>query len=155
MKYSIDTSSILDGWRRYYPPDVIPGLWEKLEDLIENQSLIATEEVLHELEKKEGDTAHKWAKKHREMFIPIDDKIQIEVANILSTHKKLIDTRKNRSAADPFVIALAKLEHCKVVTGEKPTNNLDRPNIPDVCKAMGINCIDLVQLCREQKWVFN
>jgi hypothetical protein len=25
VRYSIDTSAILDGWRRYYPPDVFPG----------------------------------------------------------------------------------------------------------------------------------
>ena len=155
MKYSIDTSAILDGWQRYYPPDVIPGLWEKLEELIDKGDLIATEEVLIELKKKEGDVAYKWAKKHDQMFIPIDSKIQIEVTKILGSHRKLIDTRKNRSAADPFVIALAIVENCKVVTGERPTTSLTRPHIPDVCRAMNVPWIDLVQLCREQGWTFN
>lgn len=155
MKYSIDTSAILDGWRRYYPPDVIPGLWSELAELIGKGELIATEEVLHELEKKEGDAAYKWAKKHEMMFIPINQEIQIEVRKILAGYKKLIDTRKNRSAADAFVIALAKIENCKVVTGERPANSLKRPKIPDVCRAMGLPWIDLVQLCREQKWVFS
>lgn len=50
MKYSIDTSSILDGWRRYYPPDVFQQLWTRLDDLIAEGSLRATEEVLVELE---------------------------------------------------------------------------------------------------------
>ena len=54
MKYSIDTSSILTGWRRTYPPDIFPTLWEKLDELIAEQILIATEEVLHELEKKDN-----------------------------------------------------------------------------------------------------
>lgn len=130
------------------------GLWEKLEELIDGGSLRATEEVLLELEKKEGDAAYRWAKKHKSLFVPIDDRIQVEVAEILQAHKKLIDTRKNRSGADPFVIALARLEQCKVVTAEKPTNRIHRPNIPDVCKAMGILCIDLVQLCRDEKWTF-
>ncbi|MCK5602211.1 DUF4411 family protein, partial [Candidatus Pacearchaeota archaeon] len=75
MKYCIDTSAILDGWVRYYPPDVVPGLWEKLENLISNGQLIATEEVLYELEKKKDDV-YKWAKKHEKMFVPIDEKIQ-------------------------------------------------------------------------------
>jgi len=69
--------------------------------------------------------------------------------------EKLIDTRKNRSGADPFVIALAKVEGCGVVTGEKPTNHPERPKIPDVCRAIGIPCINILQLCREQKWVFD
>ena len=55
MRYSIDTSAILDGWRRYYPPDTFPGLWDKLDSLIEEGHLAATEEVLIELEKKDDD----------------------------------------------------------------------------------------------------
>jgi hypothetical protein len=53
LKYSIDTSAILDAWTRYYPPDVMPGLWKQLEELVDNGQLLATEEVLYELEKKE------------------------------------------------------------------------------------------------------
>ena len=49
MKYSIDTSSILEGWRRHYPLDVFPGLWDQLDSLIADGDLRSTEEVLHEL----------------------------------------------------------------------------------------------------------
>ncbi|HDN65461.1 MAG TPA: DUF4411 family protein [Methanosarcinales archaeon] len=52
-------------------------------------------------------------------------------------------------------MALAKVKGCGVVTGEKPTNRPDRPNIPDVCRAIDIPCINILQLCREQKWVFD
>jgi O-methyltransferase involved in polyketide biosynthesis len=154
LKYSIDTSAILDGWVRYYPPDVLPALWERLAGLIENGKIIATEEVLYELEKK-SDDAYKWAKSHDKMFIEIDEETQTAVSEILSKHKKLIGERKNRSMCDPFVIALAKVKSCKVITAEKPTNNPERPNIPDVCNALGIPCITLLELCREQKWVFS
>jgi len=93
LKYSIDTSAILDAWVRGFPPDVVPGLWKQLEELIDNGQLIATEEVLYELEKKEDD-AYKWAKNHKNMFIPTDEMIQLAVIEILRDHKKLIDTRK-------------------------------------------------------------
>ncbi len=89
------------------------------------------------------------------MFVETDEDIQLEVSKILSTHKKLIDTRKNRSCADPFVIALAKTHECTVVTGEGSTNSINRPNIPDVCSAIDVPCINLLQLCREQGWVFS
>ncbi len=154
MKYSIDTSAILDAWTRYYPPDVMPGLWKQLEELVDNGQLLATEEVLYELEKKE-DNVYKWAKIHRNMFVPTSEKIQLAVIEILRDHKKLIDTRKNRSGADPFVIALAKVEDCTVITGEKPTNQPERPKIPDICRAIDIPCINILQLCRAQKWVFD
>ncbi len=154
MKYSIDTSAILDAWVRYYPPDVMPGLWEKLEELIQRGDLIASKEVLVELEKKDDD-AYKWAKKNIDMFREIDNDIQFAVTKILKEHKRLIDTRKSRSMADPFVIGLAMVENCKVVTAEKPTNNLEKPNIPDVCNALEIPCISILELCREQNWRFN
>lgn len=153
MKYSIDTSAILDGWRRYYPPDVFPQVWSKIDELIDSGVLIATEEVLSELDKKD-DEVYKWAKEHSSMFIPIDAAIQIEVSGILRAHKKLIDDRKNRSGADPFVIALARIKNCTVLTGERPSNSNNRPHIPDVCSALGIRWVNMLEMFREQGWVF-
>jgi len=153
MRYSIDTSALLDAWVRYYPPDVIPGLWKKLEELIQADRIIATKEVLIELEKKEDDV-YRWAKKQMKMFREIDANIQLIVRDILRDYRRLVDTRKSRSMADPFVIALAKVENCKVITAEKPTNNLEKPNIPDVCHALGIPCITILELCREENWKF-
>lgn len=154
MKYSIDTSAILDGWRRYYPREIFPGLWDRLEALIRAGHLRATEEVLRELEKRDDDVLA-WASKQDGFSIPIDDDIQDDVSAILRDHPKLIDTRKNRSAADPFVIALARTRRCIVVTGEGPTGSLERPNIPDVCDAVGTRCMSLVDLIRTEGWTFN
>ena len=55
MRYGIDTSALLDAWVRYYPPDVFASIWEKLSQVAANGTLIATEEVLFELEKKDDD----------------------------------------------------------------------------------------------------
>lgn len=153
MKYSIDTSALLDGWRRHYSPDVFPGVWEGLDELIENGSLRATEEVLTELERKDDDV-YAWARQRPDLFVAIDDRIQIAVGDILSTHERLLDTRANRSAADPFVIALARIEQCTVVTGERATGSANRPHIPDVCRDLGIPAIPLLQLLRAEGWRF-
>jgi len=155
LKYSIDTSAFLDGWVRYYPPDTFPGLWLRIEELIEEGHLRATEEVLHELEKKHDDV-YAWAKERKDaLSVPIDDRIQPAVSAILEDFEKLLDTRKNRSAADPFVIALAQIEGCTVVTGEGTTGSLNRPNIPDVCSGLGVPCISLLQLIRREGWTFS
>jgi len=151
--YSIDTSAILDGYLRYYPPDVFPDIWSGMDGLIKAGRLRATEEVLIELEKRD-DGVHKWAKKRKKLFVPIDDRTQQSVSSILADHEKLVDTRKNRSSADPFVIGLAVVEGLVVVTGERPTGALERPNIPDVCTALGARCIGLLQLFREEGWRF-
>lgn len=152
--YSIDTSAILDGWWRFYPPDVFPKLWEKLDELINVGELKATEVVLFELERKD-DEVYDWVKNRPKLFIPIDIKIQEVVSNILQDYERLVDTRKNRTSADAFVIALALINEACVITGELPSNNINKPKIPDVCRALGIRYINLVSLMREQGWVFN
>jgi predicted nucleic acid-binding protein len=101
LKYSIDTSAILDAWTRYYPPDVMPGLWKQLEELVDNGQLLATEEVLYELEKKE-DNVYKWAKIHRNMFVPTSEKIQLAVIEILRDHKKTHRYQKKSIGCRPF-----------------------------------------------------
>ncbi len=47
--FCIDTCALIDLWRRYYPPDVFPGLWADIEKLIGQGRLIAPREVLEEL----------------------------------------------------------------------------------------------------------
>jgi len=152
LTYSIDTSALLDGWQRYYPPDVFPGLWKRIDELIEAGELVATEEVLIELEKKD-DELLKWAKERESMFVPLDYDIQAAAAAILRDHPMLLNAKKNRSAADPFVIAVAKCYGCCVVTGETPSNKIEKPKIPDVCEVLGIRWIRLLDLFREQGWV--
>jgi hypothetical protein len=151
MQYSIDTSSLIDAWVRYYAPDVFPGWWILFEDSIQKGLVRASQPVLLDLEKKD-DAIHVWAKGHPQLFVSIDGDIQKEVTNILATYPRLVENRKNRSASDPFVIALARQHDANVITGENPTGKLDKPNIPDVCQAMNIPCISLLKFMRDMKW---
>lgn len=153
MKCSVDTSALVNGWQKYYPPDAFPSLWEKLGELFDQEWLVATEEVKHELEKKD-DELLKWAKARPKMFVSIDCMIQVAVKEILANHPRLLDTKKNRSGADPFVIALAKVCNGRVLTDERSSNSTKNPRIPDVCSSMGIPCIRLLDLIREKQWVF-
>lgn len=151
IRYSLDTSAFLHAWRRSYPPDVFPSLWSKIDELVDEGKLIASEEVFVELERKD-DEVYAWARQHGEMFVPINGLIQQVVRNILQSYPRLLDTRKNRSGADPFVIAVAQIESCTVVTNEVPSNNLLRPHIPDICAALDIRWIDFLGMAREQGW---
>ena len=153
MRFSIDTSAILDGWTRHYPREAFPGLWRHLEDLIRSGDLRASEEVMHELQKKE-DGAFAWAKAQAGFLVPMDDEIQDAVSAILADHPRLLDTRRGRSGADPFVIALAKVRGYTVVTGEHKSGSLERPKIPDVCSAIQVGSMSLLDLIRRQGWVF-
>jgi len=154
VKYCVDTSALLDAWRRWYPLEMFPTLWDKMDVLIEAGRLLSSEEVLQELERKEGDTLHEWAKQRHDLFLPLDDEIQHCAVQIMTSHPKLVDERTGKSFADPWVIATAKTNGCIVVTGEISTGSQKRPKIPDVCRAMGIRTIRIVDLIREERWRF-
>ena len=153
MTYSVDTSALMDGWIRYYPKDVFPRIWDAIDELINQEILIASSEVLRELEKQE-DELTAWALDRKHMFIPIDDDIQVAISEILRDYPRLVDTRRDRSSGDPWVIALARVRNCSVLTGERSTSKLEKPNIPDVCVDLGIRCVNMLQLFRDQGWVF-
>lgn len=151
MIYCIDTSAWLDGWARDYPQEVFPSLWDKLAVSIEAGVLRCSEEVYVEIEKKD-DGLHDWLRVRRPtVVVPIDREIQATVRELLAAYPRLVDTHRNRSQADPFVIATAERlgKDTVVVTGEKPRGKLDIPKIPDVCEVRGLRCITFLDMLRE------
>ena len=153
MIYCIDTSAWLDGWARDYPPDVFPSLWDKLAECVAAGVLKCSEEVYVELEKKD-DGLYDWLKERKEVVVPIDEEIQATVLELLALYPRLVDTHRNRSQADPFVIATAERLHAVVVTGEKPRGKLDTPKIPDVCEVRKLRCISFLDMHRQLGWKF-
>ena len=115
--------------------------------------LIATIEVLHELEKQHDDLLE-WCKERRDMFIEIDNETQIVMKSIMSKYGRLTDTRSTVSPADAWVIALAQTKEATVVTEEEASGSLTRIRIPDVCLEMSIPCINTVGMMRTLKWRF-
>lgn len=153
MKYSLDTSGILDGWR-HYPPDIFPPVWERFDALITSGAARASDEVLRELKKKEGDETYTWCAARPALFLPLDGKIQKAVTEILAAHPRLVESGGKRSAADPFVIAVARVHKCAVVTGESASGKINKPRIPDVCEALGIEVLSLLGVFRREGWTF-
>jgi hypothetical protein len=137
-----------------YPIALFPSLWEKFDRLISESQMIAPEEVLFELEKKE-DGLFGWAKDRPQLFRPLNAEVQNAVREILANFPKLVDSRKDRSRADPFVIALAMVtENGVVVTGEKNSGVPDKPRIPNVCEYFGIPYLRTLELIQRQGWKF-
>jgi hypothetical protein len=153
MLYCVDTSAWLDGWQRHYPKDVFPSLWTRLDDLISGGQIISTEEVYIELQRKDDDL-RKWMMSRKGMLVPLDEAIQNRAAALPREYPRLVDTLRGRSKADPFVIATAMERSATVVTGEVLTGRLDKPRIPDVCRAKGIAWIGFLQMIRDLKLTF-
>ena len=154
MRYSFDTSSFVESWRRIYPRDVFPSLWdEHLPGLIASGDLRASKQVKVELERQD-DELLAWANDQDDLFIEADASVQAAVSAIMASHGNLVQAHGGgRSGGDPFVIALAQVSGAIVVTEEKPRSVIN-PKIPDVCNALGIQCINMLGVIRQKGWTY-
>jgi hypothetical protein len=152
VTYCIDTSSLIAAWDERYPITHFPKFWQLIEQALRTGNIVTTLAVIDELKHK-SDDLRKWLVAIDAGIIPLDEDIQIEAAAILQRHPRLVMEKKQRFAADTFVIATARIKKLTIVTEEKPTGSLARPNIPDVCKDYGVLCISLIQLIRKEGWV--
>lgn len=153
--YSIDTSALLEGWVRVYPPSNFPAVWERIDELVDAGAFLISQAVLWDLERK-SDEISKWCSERAEnLVVAIDDPVQARMSDIMATYPKLVDTRTGKSGSDPFVIALAQVHDPKltVVTSELGGTQ-DRPKIPFVCQAEGVPWISLLGLIQKQGWTF-
>lgn len=156
MKYSLDSSSLITAWNRLYPPDVFPGLWSRLSRAIKDEGIVKITEAVHEELKKQRDDLFDWVDEHStSLVIPFDTDIQEKVIIIQSDYPTLVDIENDRDFADPFVIALAQANGCKVVTEELPTGtSAKRLKIPNVCDGMSIEYLNFLAMIRTESWKF-
>ncbi len=113
--------------------------------------IFVIDEVVTELKRKD-DGIYKWIYTRESMIVPIEADVQAYLVGIMAKYPRLVDTKKNRSGCDPWVIALAEARGFSVVTAEKPSGNLIKPKIPDVCSDQAVPCIDAVEFFRKQGW---
>ncbi len=128
-------------------PNVFHTLWAQIEDAIAAGQIRSVDEVRRELARRD-DATKQWADSQRHLFVPLELPIQQAATRILNLHPRLVGQGGRRSAADPFVIALAMVNNGTVVTDENATGNLNRPHIPDVCAELGVPCLKLMSTSR-------
>lgn len=146
-KYAIDSCSLIKLYE-LYPYDIAPGAWDALNEMTDSGILISSSEVFIELNYQD-DEVLKWAKEHQQIFFALSPIIQLKASKVLNNFPNLIDLRKPKSSADPFLIATAIVESCIIVTEELP-NGPDSKfvKIPNVCKELNIRYINLLELMR-------
>lgn len=153
MTYVFDTSSLVGAWVRSYPPDLFPGVWEHMDELAQAGQLIAPEDVLEEL-KAQDDELLAWVKARTDaIIVPTTRALLLEARDVLADHQGLTKAGTGRGRADPFVIALASLRQCPVVTQEQG-GTPSKPRIPFVCSARGVACMSILEVIRVEGWRF-
>jgi hypothetical protein len=145
-KYSFDSSAFIDPLRRHQPKDVFPKLWERIDGLIDDGSIVASDFVKTELSKKD-DGILKYVKSKSGLFIPLNATQSAWMAQIMARFPKWISTTSTRNMADPFVIALAKEMGLIVVTYEGNGSETD-VKIPYACRAFGVKPLHFVEFLR-------
>lgn len=155
--YSLDTSALFAAFNERYPIANFPALWCKVVELIRKDRLKMSQVVFEEAMEDSG--IKLWCNQNNlnQYFrVPVDEFVQEAVSEILTVFPKLLDDRRDKSGADPWCIAFAQVtDNCIVVTEENPTDSVNRPKIPDVCKHFKVECIKVVDLIKRENWVFN
>ena len=154
MKYCLDTSALIQGWNVLYPPAFFPGLWTRIEELVDVGEIVSSDEVRLEIERKD-DVLLAWCKARTGMFLPLTAAIQTTASGLLATLPRLVDARTGKSMADPFVVATAHATGTAVVTQERPTGSALRPKIPEACDQVGVSWMSLLDVIKAEGWVFN
>ena len=156
--YSFDTSVFMDWQARYYPPDIFASLVGRVEELIDSGQCSAVELVKEEIDAVGTPELRAWAKKHPALFVALESPVQVEAASIESRYPDLMDPKSLHQSADAYVVALAKVRGGIVVSQETSAaekRSAKRTHyIPDVCRDLGIPCINLLGLMRREHWTF-
>lgn len=148
-RYCVDTSVFIESWTKYYSIELCPSYWEVIDQLAKEGRVFSPIEVRRELEKIEDDL-FKWAKsRSSSLFADITEDVQLAMRDVIAQFPRLVDSTKQRSIADPWVIAHAQIEKATVVTKEQVASSNKRIKIPDVCQALNIPCIDDFEFYRE------
>lgn len=159
--YIIDSCSLID-LHRGIPMDIFKSFWEKIEELIDSGMLISHIEVFNEITQQD-DKLTEWLKEHKKMFKGFSKKQAEIVKDILKKYPSFVKM-DSKYDADPWLVAIAKeiqdnpqkslfFEIKRLVVTEEILRG-NKVKVPFVCKDFGIDCINRVEMMREEGWKF-
>ena len=152
QQYCLDANVLIQAWQKYYSPKLCPDYWSLLSELGKSQIIFLPEMVSEEITRTEDDLA-KWLKSSGIPVHKIDEQVTQALKKIYETpaHRLLVDNVKQRSLADPWVVAHALKENACVVTKEEKITaaNSNKIRIPNVCEKMGMRYINDFQFLEE------
>jgi len=159
QKYCLDANVLIQAWQKYYSPKLCPSYWEILDKLGKEDKIFLPQMVYNEITRTDDDLS-KWLKKSNIPKRRLDARITECWKNILAAnplHQYLVDNTKNRSLADPWVIAHALSENACVVTKEEKVTapNSNKIKIPNVCENMSVRWINDFEFIEELNFKFS
>ena len=148
-RYCLDANVFIEGWNKYYSMQLCSSYWVILDKLAQDGRVFAPIEVKREILQHDDGLAA-WIKPRPYLFKDITLEVQNHLRQIMASYHRLVDNTRQRSIADPWVIAFAIAEEAIVVTKEMPAGlGSRRIKIPDVCYALNVPWMDDFQFARE------
>ena len=152
QRYCLDANVLIQGWQKYYSPKLCPSYWQVLNKLGEDNRIFIPRSVYDEIVRTEDDL-NDWVSNCSIPILDIDGAVTNclqDMYNANPLHRLLVDNARQRSLADPWVIAHALKENACVVTKEeKITSSTTKIRIPNVCENMNIRCIHDFEFAEE------
>lgn len=159
--YIIDSCSLID-LNKHSPIDVFPGLWKKIGDLINSDTMISHIEVFNEITQQD-DVLSEWAKKYKKIFRNVTPRQSEIVREILKKYPSFVK-KDSTYDADPWLVALAKevqenpqqtlfYSVKRLVVTEESLKGT-KIKVPFVCKEFGIDCVSRIEMIRQEGWKF-
>lgn len=157
--YCLDSNVLIQAWQKYYSPKYCPSYWDVLNDLGREDKIFIPSMVYDEIVKTDDDLSD-WLKASNIKVKPITSDVTKILTSIYAAdpnHKHLVDNKKGRSLADPWVIAHAIKEDAIVVTKEEMVTaiNSTKIKIPNVCDNMGVQWINDYAMVEKLGLTFN
>lgn len=154
-KYCFDTSAFINGWRRHYKPSSFQTLWDRIGEMMRGGEIVVPEEVPKEIGAGTDDLLS-WFKQHNVCVVPICEEQLKIVSEIVNKYPPISEYKSSKIySADAFVVAVAKIHKCTVVTYETPDGNQTKPKIPALCKEMGVSYCTLATFFEKEDITFS
>lgn len=152
MNYLLDANTFIEAKNRYYGLSICPAYWEWIIHSNQQLQVCSIDAIKDELLHKK-DELHDWVYENDHIFIPESDvdtqtAFQTVTAHVMSLTEMKKGTHEDfLRGADPWLIAKALVTGATIVTHERYDRLIKKKIlIPNVCKDLGVECIDTFEL---------
>ena len=153
--YVLDTNVFIDAANAYYAFDLAPGYSDFLVQLFDSHHAVSIKSVYDELgEAGDGDPLKGWAKQYKQHFIAPDSRVVARYQQVMKWAQDNYEASavsEFQRVADSWIVAHALANGWVVVTHEKSApRSKKRIKIPDVCAALGVECLNPFTMLRSE-----
>ena len=142
-QYCADANFFIDSLINFYPKDIFPSYWEKINTLYKENRLLSIDLIKKELEKHD-DEAIQWAKDHKDCFKPFGGSEEIqEFTKFESKYENKEEKKKKANQkTDLSLLAFSKVNNLTLLTSDK--------RLLKVSRKEDVKCVNIIGMCRAE-----